>query len=451
VAEIGDAAKMAGLSSKAFQEWRYVAEQARIPIDAITDGLKEMQLRADEFAVTGKGSAAEAFGRIGMTPAEVQERLKNPSELLLTIIGRTKQLGDAAASIRIFDELFGGTGGERMVNLLAQGESGIRDIIRAANDTGAVIDEQLIQKAAEVDAKFNAIAATVGATLKSAIVSAADSLQEFIDGFRSFENQRNSTLQSRQAEIGKERIEVENQILELQDKQRQGLDKLSDTAKNLGFEDSKNANLAGYTGQIEDARRRLAALGEEDAKITGILNNRIQPMQRSGNDTWTPPAKPTPPPPGGTRASKGGSSSRAEADAVAELIAQLDHEYSLIGKTELEKEKLNALRQAGASATVEERAAIVAKVEAIYKESAAYEANAAAAEEARDAARDFAGTLVHGFMNGESAAESLSNALKNLASRLADSALDQLFGFGSAGGLGGGSFHGTLTKLGEHA
>ena len=68
--------------------------------------------------------------------------------------------------------------------------------------------DELIEKAAEVDRRFNAIASTVGVALKSAIVSAADSLAEFIDGFRDFQNQRSSTLEASQAEIGLRRLEL---------------------------------------------------------------------------------------------------------------------------------------------------------------------------------------------------------------------------------------------------
>lgn len=106
---------------------------------------------------------------------------------------------------------------------------------------------------------------------------------------------------------------------------------------------------------------------------------------------------------------------------------------------------MNALRQAGAAATAEEQLAIANKIDAINRESEAYEKTKAAAEEARDAARDFAGTLVDGFIEGASAAEVLGNALKNLGSRLINSGLDSLFNMGG-GGLfdifkgGGGGF-----------
>lgn len=129
IADIGDQAKLAGVSAKTFQEWRHVAEQARIPVDAMADAFKELAIRADEFATTGKGSAAEAFERIGLSQEEVKERLKDPAELMLTIIDRTRQLGDTAAGVRIFDEILGGQGGERFVRLIEQGEAGIRRTI----------------------------------------------------------------------------------------------------------------------------------------------------------------------------------------------------------------------------------------------------------------------------------------------------------------------------------
>lgn len=196
VAEIGDQAKIAGVNVRSFQELKFVAEQNRVSVDALQDGLKELSLRADEFIVSlGKsGSGAEAFQRLGYTVDELKEKLKDPSALFAEIIGRLGQL-DKAAQIRISDEVFGGSGGEQFVQLIGQGERGIRDTIKAANDLGIVMDDQLIERAAEVDRRFQMISQTVGSTLKSAIVSAADSLSEFIDGFRAYQSQMSRTLE----------------------------------------------------------------------------------------------------------------------------------------------------------------------------------------------------------------------------------------------------------------
>lgn len=177
VANIASEAKRAGLSSKAFQELKFVAEQNRIEVDALVDGMKELNLRADEFITTGKGSAADAFQRLGFSAQELKRKLADPSALLVEIIGRLEQL-DKAAQIRIADEIFGGTGGERFVALIDQGAEGIRRTIKEANDLGLVLDEDIIRRADEIDRKFSMIAQTVGTALKGAIVEVVSAMSD---------------------------------------------------------------------------------------------------------------------------------------------------------------------------------------------------------------------------------------------------------------------------------
>ncbi|MBE7183433.1 MAG: hypothetical protein INR68_03380 [Methylobacterium mesophilicum] len=192
MASIGDEAKRAGLSTKAFQELKFVADQNRVSVDALTDGMKELSLRADEFIDTGSGSAAESFRTLGISASELKEKLKDPSALFTEIIGKLQQL-DKASQIRIADELFGGTGGEQFVQLLDQGEEGIKRLIQRAHETGAVMSDEMIAKAAELDRKFSEVATTVGNSLKGAVIQAASALQDFLNllqqvpGYRSQE------------------------------------------------------------------------------------------------------------------------------------------------------------------------------------------------------------------------------------------------------------------------
>lgn len=172
IAEVGDAAKRSGLSTDAFQEWKFVAEQNRIGVDALTDGFKELNLRADEFVTTGGGSAADAFKRLGFTADQLKTKLKDPSALMLEIIGRL-QTFDKAAQIRISDELFGGTGGEQFVQLIAQGEAGLRQTIDRAHELGAVMDADLIARAAELDRQLGELSTRAGNIFKIAIVDLA--------------------------------------------------------------------------------------------------------------------------------------------------------------------------------------------------------------------------------------------------------------------------------------
>lgn len=171
IAEIGDAAKRAGVNVEAFQEWRYVADQNRIGIDALTDGFKELSLRADEFIQTGSGSGADALKRLGFNAADLGKQLKDPSALMLEIMKRMEGL-DKAAQIRIADEVFGGSGGERFVELLDRGAAGISKQIARARELGLVIDEGAVRKAAELDAKFSEVETRLQSIWRSGVVEA---------------------------------------------------------------------------------------------------------------------------------------------------------------------------------------------------------------------------------------------------------------------------------------
>ena len=173
IADVGDSAKRSGLGLQAFQEWSFVADQNRVSVDALVDGFKELNLRADEWLATGGGSAAEAFQRLGFSASDLRERLKDPSALMLEIVGRLQRL-DAAAQIRIADELFGGTGGEQFVQLLEQGEAGLRRTIERAHEVGRVMDAAMIAKAQELDRKWSELTDRVATFGKTAAVALAD-------------------------------------------------------------------------------------------------------------------------------------------------------------------------------------------------------------------------------------------------------------------------------------
>src|SRR5690606_41378600 len=103
VAEVDREARKAGVSAKVWQQWHAVATATGMSIDGMTDALKELNIRGDEFARTGKGSAQDAFERLGYTVAAVAAKLQHPSLRLDEIIGTIQQL-DRAAQTRILEE-----------------------------------------------------------------------------------------------------------------------------------------------------------------------------------------------------------------------------------------------------------------------------------------------------------------------------------------------------------
>lgn len=436
VAQIGEEARRAGLSTKVFQEWKHVAEQSRIPVDAMVDAFKELAIRADEFVKTGAGGAAEAFARIGLSREEVQAKLRDPSALMLEIIERTKALKNTAAGIRVFDEIFGGTGGERLVGLLDQADGKIRTMIKDARDLGLVMDEAMIKRAEEIDRKFRLLTTVVGTNLKSAILDAASALAQFIDGFREIDQRQTATLRDQLA--AQERLMAGYN----------SPDNWFSTPK--GIIDTTQKEIDRLRGELRD--RTLAGMkGQLSTLGTGGVATK-------GDKPGYVPPDPTPDKSGGGR----GSATKERADDYERLVKQVvnttaamvaetevqrglnplveDYGYAL-ERARAEQELLAAAQEAGRAMTPALRLEIakladqyaLAGVEA--KQLAEQQDNVReSAEFALGATKDLLRDIVDGFIEGKSAAEVFSNALNNIGNKLLDFGFDMLFG-----GLKGGA------------
>lgn len=271
IAEVGDSAKRSGLGLEAFQEWSFVADQNRVSVDALVDGFKELSLRADEWIVTGGGSAADAFKRLGFTASDLKERLKDPSALMLEIVGRLQRM-DKAAQIRISDELFGGTGGEQFVQLLEQGEAGLRATIDRAHEVGRVMDAALIAKAQELDAKWAALTDRVSTFAKTAAVELADLPFAIVE---SRIDEIFSEAEGRHI-LGDEVYDQLKDVGDLSDEQMGTLSQLRGEWSALGDEARRSANAMGQAASEADM------MGLDD--LWEVLANASQEMRQLADD-----------------------------------------------------------------------------------------------------------------------------------------------------------------------
>ncbi|MEN5277308.1 hypothetical protein ABE527_10185 [Brucella sp. TWI432] len=416
IASIDREARRAGVSIKAFQEMRYVAEKNRIDVDAMIDGLKELSLRADEFAVTGKGSASEAFQRLGFDAKDVAERLKEPSELFAEIIKRVQHL-NKAAQIRVMDELFGGSAGERFVELIAQGEAGIRQAINEAHELGIVIEDELVAQAAELDAAFNTVVTTVSNNLKQAVVSVASEVRYILDLFNSVDNRSIATLEAQLAEKKRARA-----------------------AQNAGG--LRGIAARGYNdGLVPVVEAEIAAL----EKLIAAKKNAVKPIENDGGFTLPPVVVDS----GSNKGSRKAAISETERQkkAADELIQSLEHELSIIGLTDEQQKLSNELRKLGAGATQEQKDRITELITVIDAQKAAQERANKAQQDFIDGLDQLGSDAVDALGNVIAGTEDAADAFKKLAIEIVKSALtgkgayadffSGLFGGGSGIGLGG--------------
>ncbi|MEQ5834212.1 hypothetical protein [Marinobacter sp. NFXS9] len=137
--EVDQWAKRLGLATKSLSEWQYLGRQFGVDSDAMIDAIKELSLRTDEFAVTGKGPAADAFQRLGLGQKELAAASGDTDRLMQMVLNRMRSIENVAARQRLADELFGGTGGEQLAEVASLSAKEIGTLKSEAEDLGATV------------------------------------------------------------------------------------------------------------------------------------------------------------------------------------------------------------------------------------------------------------------------------------------------------------------------
>lgn len=190
-AEVQNWSNRLGVSTGYLQEMQYAAGQYGVEQDALIDGMKELSLRADEFALTGKGGGAEAFQRLGLSEKQIKGTMGN-TEALFELV--TKQLGkvtNVAKRQRLVDELFGGTGGEQMAEWVSVGADQRAKLIEEARNLGVVLSDADIKagrdfnnQMKQMSGVLDGVRNTVGAALLPVLSKMIDRFKELFIQYR---------------------------------------------------------------------------------------------------------------------------------------------------------------------------------------------------------------------------------------------------------------------------
>ncbi|NSZ73349.1 hypothetical protein G6L74_06275 [Agrobacterium tumefaciens] len=155
-------------------------------------------------------------------------------------------------------------------------------------------------------------------------------------------------------------------------------------------------------------------------------------------------------------AKKGSRSANSEAkkyererQSVADLIKELEEELSLVGQSETAKRSAAAIRQAGATATDQEREAIASLITQIDAEQEARDRQIDTMDQYKDSVGsvldDVRSAMDDGKITWDEWADIALNALDKVISRIQDDLLDAMFSVNKASSGGGGG--GFLSSL----
>lgn len=261
VAEVDREARKAGVTSKVWQQWSHVATATGMSIDGVTDALKELNIRGDEFARTGKGSGQEWFERLGYSADEVGRKLQEPNAFLDELIGKIQQL-DRAGQTRALDELFGGTGAEQMAKVLGLS---VAEIQKMRSEAATFSDEQ-IEAAKKIDREFSTMWRNFMVYAKQAAVEGVNVASKVID----FINNPGDPGGKRYKALVDRYNSPEEQLKRLQQQREKIVRQIADTESNPlnVLKEAELRQLRASLSAIEDQIAGVA--GESDTAKTAL-------------------------------------------------------------------------------------------------------------------------------------------------------------------------------------
>ncbi|WP_417426259.1 hypothetical protein [Hoeflea sp.] len=385
-------------------------------------------IRNSGLAAVGQGELAgklkelnpELLKQLQMAKTQ-EERFRLVADAVQAATSETEKAAIASAAF--------GRNGAKMVELLKGGADGFDKMAIEARRLGLVIDRELLASAEKMNDELTTAKKIMDAEFKKALID----LAPFLISTARLAGDVASAIRS-----------ISDAMKGLQSKSKVGLlDTLAEKEANL--KKAETSTMAGFILKGADGEG-LDRLKGEIATIKAELKNRAIDELRNGLTRQADELqRVTPIDPDTGSGGRGASRNKAaeatlrEAAAVKDLIADLQTERAEIGMSDLARQKSQALREAGAAATDEQKSQIVNLIDAIDREADAQAKLNEATEFFGELASDAFTDMIPAIETGNAALDRLVNTLIEAVAQAALLGKGPLAGiFGGGGGSGGG-------------
>lgn len=442
---IGKSAASAGLDPEKWQVYAHAAELGGVATEQFGQALDTFAKNAG-LAAEGKGRMVAALKTLNPELLRSIQIARTQDERFRIVADALDKEADASRKAAIASAIFGDAG-VKMVGVLKGGSAALDDTAQKARELGIIVDRELIAKAEEMADQFDTATKVIDMQFKQALINIAPVLvwvaekaarlagdiHSLVDAFSLLENKSTGALDARLAGIGSERMDIENQILRLK-----GGEKPNDGI--LGTSVGASTSLE----KIQELERQNEALAEEERRILAIVEAR----KKNSTIDLPPPGADIPELPGKSKRDKEAEAAIRQAEAVKNLIANLQGERSEIGMSNAERRISQTLRQANVDATSKEGQQIAelirqidAETQALQNQKEAQEAQTQALSNMFEMGVDALGSIIDKSVSAEDAVKKLAVQLALAAAQaalLGSGPLAGIFGGGLGSIFGGG-------------
>lgn len=148
-AAITDSADRIGIGTEALQQWRFVADEAGVPVQALEADLEKLGGVLGKFKQgIGDAKLKPWFQELGISKADL-DSITTADQLMMLLSDRLGQISDRSrqvAAARAF-------GIEASLPALRLGSEGIEELMERAKELGLVLDAETVRKLDEADRK----------------------------------------------------------------------------------------------------------------------------------------------------------------------------------------------------------------------------------------------------------------------------------------------------------
>ncbi len=176
---LGEQAAQLGVTTKAMQEYRYVASQTGVSNEEMDAAIAKLS-RTIGDAAGGSKKASAAFAALGISVRDANGNVKDAGELIPEIAGALEKIPSPAERASALVDLFG-KAGQKLAPLMSEGAQGVQKLRDEAHQLGLVLSDDQIQKADATADKIAALNQQFNARIAGVVSDNADSILKLVN------------------------------------------------------------------------------------------------------------------------------------------------------------------------------------------------------------------------------------------------------------------------------
>lgn len=175
LADLQDAADRIDMGVEDYQALQFGMKLAGVGTEEFSKALEKFNENVGD-AARGQGKFGEVLAQSGIQIRDAAGNIRPTSVLLKEFADLVKRAPEGER-MSLLSDAFGKVG-KSMVLAMKDGSAGIDEMMAKAVDSGVVMDEGVIAKAAELDDKFDALTGRVSVFFKTILVNTADAVSQ---------------------------------------------------------------------------------------------------------------------------------------------------------------------------------------------------------------------------------------------------------------------------------